>query len=146
MILWRQGVFVGTSYWTLPPPFLSCAVWSAVGFSSCASARPHSNLLIILNRRFPLGSEGHDWNFWRHVWEDERRRAQTSHLNPKWGHCLSLVVLSRYITEVCFFLLHYQMSFEEDNYEPRSDGGDSCRSVPMAIRSEEITLHSSSLK
>lgn len=49
--------------------------------------RPHSNLLIILNRRFSLGGEGHDWNFWRHVWGDERRRAQTSHLNPKWGRC-----------------------------------------------------------
>lgn len=44
------------------------------------------------------------------------------------------------------FFLRYQMFSGEDNYEPRSDGGDSCRSVPMAIRSEEITLHSSSLK
>lgn len=30
MILWRQGVFVGTLYWTLPPLFLSCVVWSSV--------------------------------------------------------------------------------------------------------------------
>lgn len=34
-----EGVFVGTFYWTLPPLFLSCAVWSSVRFCSCASAR-----------------------------------------------------------------------------------------------------------
>lgn len=145
-----EGVFVGTFLLNFAAAFpFMCRLIVSPLLQLC-QCPPHSNLLIILNRRFSLGGEGHDWNFSRHVWEDERRRAQTSHLNPKWGHCLTVMVLLRYITEVCFspffFFLRYQMSFEEDNYEPRSDGGDSCRSVPMAIRSEEITLHSSSLK
>lgn len=143
-----EGVFVGTFYWTLQPLFLSFAVWSSVRFCSCASARliPTSWLFSIAAFRSAVKDMiGISRDTFGKMKGGARKQAtliqNEAIVCRSWFSC---AILLKCVSHP--FFLRSQMSFEEDNYEPRSDGGDSCLSVPMAIRSEEITLHSSSLK